>query len=73
MPIVGRRPQDCSCANEFFAGAALATVRKICVETHADVLGDKVLSEMFAGLVAQGFALDFSLIRKNVFFFHKPA
>jgi hypothetical protein len=22
MPIVGRRPQDCSCANEFFAGTA---------------------------------------------------
>lgn len=57
---------------EFFAGAALDTVNKICVETHPDVLGDKVLSEMFAGLVAKGFALDFSLIRKNVFFFHRP-
>jgi len=56
---------------EFFAGADLATVRKICVETHPDVLGDRVLSEMFAGLVAKGFALDFSLIRKNVFFFHR--
>ena len=58
---------------EFFAGAELSMVRKICVETHPDVLGDKVLSEMFAGLVAKGFALDFSLIRKNVFFFHRPA
>jgi FkbM family methyltransferase len=58
---------------EFFAGADLSTVRKICVETHPDVLGDRVLSEMFAGLVAKGFALDFSLIRKNVFFFHRPA
>jgi FkbM family methyltransferase len=58
---------------EFFAGAELSTVRKICVETHPDVLGDQVLSQMFAGLVAQGFALDFSLIRKNVFFFHRPA
>jgi FkbM family methyltransferase len=56
---------------EFFAGADLSTVRKICVETHPDVLGDRVLSEMFAGLVAKGFALDFSLIRKNVFFFHR--
>jgi FkbM family methyltransferase len=56
---------------EFFAGADLSTVRKICVETHPDVLGDRVLSEMFAGLVAMGFALDFSLIRKNVFFFHR--
>jgi hypothetical protein len=58
---------------EFFAGADLSTVRKICVETHPDVLGDRVLSEMFAGLVAKGFALDFSLIRKNVFFFHRTA
>lgn len=58
---------------EFFATAELSTVRKICVETHSDVLGDRVLSEMFAGLVAKGFALDFSLIRKNVFFFHRPA
>lgn len=58
---------------EFFAGAELPTVRKICVETHPDVLGDRVLSEMFAGLVANGFALDFSLIRKNVFFFHRVA
>ena len=58
---------------EFFAGAEMSTVRKICVETHPDVLGDHVLSEMFAKLVAMGFALDFSLIRKNVFFFHRPA
>ncbi len=58
---------------EFFAGAELSTVQKICVETHPDVLGDRVLSEMFAGLVAKGFALDFSLIRKNVFFFHRVA
>lgn len=58
---------------ELFADAELSTVRKICVETHRDVLGDRALSEMFCGLVAKGFALDFSLIRKNVFFFHRPA
>jgi FkbM family methyltransferase len=58
---------------EFFAGAELSTVRKICVETHPDVLGDRLLSEMIAGLVAKGFALDFTLIRKNVFFLHRPA
>ncbi len=58
---------------EFFAGADLSPVQRICVETHPDVLGDRVLSEMFAGLVAKGFALDFSLIRKNVFFFHRAA
>lgn len=56
---------------EFFADADLSPVRKICVETHPDVLGDRILSEMFAGLVAKGFSLDFSLIRKNVFFFHR--
>jgi FkbM family methyltransferase len=56
---------------EFFADADLTAVRKICVETHPDVLGDRALSEMFAGLVTKGFALDFSLIRKNVFFFHR--
>ena len=44
---------------------------QICVETHPDVLGDRVLSELFARLVGQGFALDFSLIRKNVFFFQR--
>lgn len=57
---------------EFFSYAQLDMVRKVCVETHPDVLGDRALSEMFAGLVAKGFALDFSLIRKNVFFFHRP-
>ena len=58
---------------EFFAAADLAPVRKICVETHPDVLGDRALSEMFAKLVAQGFALDFILMRKNVFFFRREA
>jgi FkbM family methyltransferase len=58
---------------EFFTGADLSTVKKICVETHPDVLGDRLLSEMFADLVTKGFALDFSLIRKNVFFFHRMA
>lgn len=56
---------------EFFAAADLRTVRKICVETHPDVLGNQVLSKMFAGLLAQGFSLDFALIRKNVFFFYR--
>lgn len=56
---------------EFFATARLDGVRKICVETHPGVLTDAQLSQMFAGLFAQGFALDFSLIRKNVFFLHR--
>ena len=49
-----------------------ADTYKAFVIDDPDVLGDRVLSEMFAGLVAKGFALDFSLIRKNVFFFHRP-
>ena len=58
---------------ELFSSADLSSVSKICVETHAEVLGNRALSEMFALLVAKGFALDFSLIRKNVFFFHRSA
>lgn len=58
---------------EFFADANLASVRKICVETHADVLGNELLSAMFARIIGQGFALDFSLMRKNVFYFQKSA
>jgi FkbM family methyltransferase len=58
---------------EFFSGADLSSVKKICIETHPDVLSDQVLSNMVADLVANGFALDFTLIRKNVFFFHRVA
>lgn len=58
---------------ELFADADLVSVRKLCVETHPDVLGDRVLSTMFAGLIDKGFSLDFSQIRKNVFFFHRVA
>lgn len=57
--------------SEFFASADLSSVTKICVETHPDVLGDAVLSEMLAGLINKGFSIDFSLIRKNVFFLRR--
>ena len=57
---------------EFFAYADLAGVNKICLETHPDVLGDEGISAVFSRLFAQGFALDFSCIRKNVFFFYRP-
>lgn len=53
---------------EFFAHADLATVRKICVELHPGIQTDAALSGMLGGLFAQGFALDFSLLRKNVMF-----
>jgi FkbM family methyltransferase len=57
---------------EFFAHADLAGVAKICVEIHPAVLGDDGVSAVFARLLAQGFALDFGCIRKNVFFFYRP-
>lgn len=56
---------------EFFAIANLSGVSKICVETHPGVLGDATLSKMLEHLFAQGFMLDFSLIRKNVFYLHR--
>jgi FkbM family methyltransferase len=57
---------------EFFAHADLSGVRKLCLETHPGVLGDAGVTRVFERLFAQGFVLDFSLIRKNVFYFHKP-
>lgn len=57
---------------EFFATADLSGVRKICVETHPGTLTDAQLSRMLERLFAQGFALDFSLIRKNVFYLYRP-
>ena len=57
---------------EFFAYADLAGVNKICLETHTDVLGNEGISAIFSRLLAQGFVLDFSHIRKNVFFFYRP-
>jgi len=57
---------------EFFATVDLSKVRKICVETHPGVLTDAQLSDMFRQIFAQGFALDFSLIRKNVFYLYRP-
>lgn len=57
---------------EFFADAELSGVQKICVETHPGTLTDAQISEMLARLFAQGFALDFSLIRKNVFYLYRP-
>lgn len=58
---------------EFFDIVDLSSVTKLCVETHPDILGDKALSQMFANILGQGLAIDFALIRKNVFFFHRLA
>ncbi len=53
---------------EFFETADLATVRKICVETHPGIHSSAALSQMLGRLIAQGFALDFTLMRKNVLY-----
>jgi FkbM family methyltransferase len=53
---------------EFFEYADLAGVRKICVETHPGIHSSAVLSKMLGALIAQGFALDFTLMRKHVLY-----
>jgi len=53
--------------------ADLGGVSKLCMEVHPDVLGNARLSELFAALVASGLALDFTLMRKNVFYFYREA
>ena len=58
---------------ELLRRADLSGVSKLCLEVHPDVLGDARLSELFAALVAVGLALDFSLMRKNVFYFYREA
>jgi FkbM family methyltransferase len=53
---------------EFFETAELTTVQKICVETHPGVHSSAALSQMLGRLIGQGFALDFTLMRKNVLY-----
>jgi FkbM family methyltransferase len=53
---------------EFFETADLAGVRKICVETHPGIHANEALSGMLGRLIQQGFALDFTLMRKNVLY-----
>jgi FkbM family methyltransferase len=56
---------------EFFRDIDLAPVRKICIETHPHVLGDRHVSELLGWLIAAGFALDFGLMRKNVYYLYR--
>lgn len=58
---------------ELLRHADLSAVSKLCLEVHPDVLGNGRASELLAGLIAAGFALDFSLMRKNVFYFYREA
>ena len=57
---------------ELLRNADLSGVSKLCIEIHPDVLGNARVSEMFARLMGAGLALDFTLMRKNVFYFYRP-
>ena len=57
---------------ELLRNADLSAVAKLCLEVHPDVLGNARVSEVFAHLIAAGLALDFTLMRKNVFYFYRP-
>jgi FkbM family methyltransferase len=56
---------------EFFSGIDLAPVRKICIETHPHVLGNRRISEILGWLFVAGFSLDFNCMRKNVYFLYR--
>jgi len=56
---------------EFFSNMDLTPVRKICIETHPHVLGNRRVSEILGWLIAEGFSLDFSCMRKNVYFLYR--
>lgn len=56
---------------EFFEYADLTTVRKICLETHEDVIGDAAISRVFRRLFDMGFVLNFKIVFRNVYFFYR--
>ncbi|HTN29093.1 MAG TPA: FkbM family methyltransferase [Burkholderiales bacterium] len=56
---------------ELLRSADLSAVSKLCLEVHPDVLGNARVSQVFARLIAAGLALDFTLMRKNVFYFYR--
>lgn len=57
---------------DLFALADLSGVKKICVETHAHIIGNDGVSQMLAHLFAQGFCLDLGIIQKYVFYLYRP-
>ena len=56
---------------DFFAYADLATVRKICLETHEEEIGGVALSKIFRHLFDVGFTMDFKTVFRNVYFFYR--
>ncbi len=57
---------------DLFALADLSSVNKICVETHAHVIGNEGVTNMLAVLFHQGFCLDLGMIQKYVFYLYRP-
>lgn len=58
---------------DLFALADLSGVQKICVETHAHVLGNSGVTNMLANLFQQGFNLDLGMIQKYVFYLYRSS
>lgn len=56
---------------DFFAAADLTGVRKICVETHAHVLGNDGVSRMLGRLIDAGFSIDLGLMQKYVVYLYR--
>lgn len=58
---------------ELLPGAKMESIRKICLEVHPEIVGDKPISDLVAGLIDAGFTLHFSRTRKNVVYFERTA
>lgn len=56
----------------FFQLSNFASVKKLVVEIHPIVIGHDGCSEVFNRLFELGFVMDFSIIRKDVFYFFRP-
>ncbi|MFN3459445.1 MAG: FkbM family methyltransferase [Oceanibaculum sp.] len=56
---------------DLLPGADLASVRKICLEVHPEIVGDAAISDVVAGLMASGFQLHFSRNRENVVYMER--
>ncbi len=58
---------------DFFKYAKLDGLRKICIETHPGMISNREINDMFVALIAKGFLIDYTLLRKNVFYLYRDA
>jgi FkbM family methyltransferase len=56
---------------DFFKYAKLDGLRKICIETHPGMISNQDINDMFVKLIAKGFLIDYTLLRKNVFYLYR--